>query len=1346
MVRFARVFILLVSLFLVATIAAQDRCDPPLSVSAFPQSSSAVMLLPQPQIGTSPEKYEVSYRALPNGQPTAFAEYPAGSLGILVDGLQPNTLYGFRVRFICSGERRSAPSDEVEARTDVAECPPAEIDKVFPASTQARIRWAHVEGARSYLIVVTNPLTGEALQDRRPVRPGDGTNLTLDFNRLTPDTSYVVTITTECGVTSSAVPSPPYPFKTLTLQEAPPECFPVLNLAEIQELRTAHTVNLQWKEPDQDPFYDVANGGAVFYHFEQATGGGAFQPRHDRRDRGFADTILRDLKPNTTYRVRSYSFCQRNRDYDTSELSNEVEFATLGCPVPTVTVEETYNSAVVSWTISQPVKETRFLVRHRIADSGSAFTETWTLHGTIAHTITGLIPNTRYEYQVLTECGAERAGTQVREFTTKKCPLVDDATAINRSVTTAKIIWTKRGDTSDLRYRSIGDQNPWQVITGIADGNKAINELKSGTTYQFQVRSVCDGATPEWPEGYGTFDTLDCSEAKPTVTVTRVRPDSALLSWSKPQGVIYSEYRYKKKSAAQWIGPQVHLGNEQTLGDLKACTEYEVEVRNFCTAPGDSNPKSTEWVREEFRTKGCEPCQNPMIRHSKSCSTWIFGKAKPGEGIRFKVRWATQDPVNGNRWRFRVRDCGPDGDSCESQFTFIDGGAPAGAADCGIHTDYYSPKLNFVLYNWYQMQVQYQCSADDSSDWVGDIYEVVLLDEVRVSNVTASSATLRWIPLPDAIGYTISYGAPEGELPNTVSAGAGTDTATISGLAASTTYEAAIVAVMPDGESIPVSQLFTTASGKCSYSISPAHVSIGQASSAAKVTVTASAGCAWTTRTTDPWITVTNGASGTGNGFVSYSVAANSTPEMRSGVITVAGLPFTISQKGTVTDHPVPHIHSISPMTAVVGGSPFALSVSGSNFVNGSLVRVNGSNRATTFQGSTQLTAQIPSTDLTRPFALNITVMNPSPGGGLSNQVSLNVSTATGCVRHAPTVSMTPADQRGYGGQQLTYHVSVTNNDTAQCASTTFDVTPTLPGSGWGQSPASMILTIAPGQSVARDVLIWSAPSAAATAHSIQQTATSSAGHLGSDQATYTVYGLQPPDTCGRAVPLVTITPSEQQGYGGQALTYRVTVTNQDNSQCATRTFDVTPTLPGPDWVHTPASMTFTLAPGASAWRDVVVNSAPTASFMQHTFTETASSAAGDPGRASAIYTVYDLMPPDTCGRANPTVTISPVHQTGMQAQTLSYVVTVTNNDAPTCSASSFAVTPTLPTVASGRGWVHVPQEYFTLFAAPGQSASREINVTSASLAEIGNHTILWSASHTNYHSATGEAIFQVIP
>ena len=76
--------------------------------------------------------------------------------------------------------------------------------------------------------------------------------------------------------------------------------------------------------------------------------------------------------------------------------------------------------------------------------------------------------------------------------------------------------------------------------------------------------------------------------------------------------------------------------------------------------------------------------------------------------------------------------------------------------------------------------------------------------------------------------------------------------------------------------------------------ISPSSQSFNAAGGNGSIAVTTQN--AWTATTTDNWITINSGASGTGNGSVVYSVAQNNTGAPRTGTITVAGQTFTVTQ------------------------------------------------------------------------------------------------------------------------------------------------------------------------------------------------------------------------------------------------------------------------------------------------------------------------------------------------------------------------------------------------------------------------------------------------------------------
>jgi Putative binding domain, N-terminal len=68
------------------------------------------------------------------------------------------------------------------------------------------------------------------------------------------------------------------------------------------------------------------------------------------------------------------------------------------------------------------------------------------------------------------------------------------------------------------------------------------------------------------------------------------------------------------------------------------------------------------------------------------------------------------------------------------------------------------------------------------------------------------------------------------------------------------------------------------------------------AASYGQVAVSAPSGTAWTAVSNASWLTIVTGASGSGNGSVHFSVAANPGSALRAGTLTIAGLTFTVTE------------------------------------------------------------------------------------------------------------------------------------------------------------------------------------------------------------------------------------------------------------------------------------------------------------------------------------------------------------------------------------------------------------------------------------------------------------------
>jgi hypothetical protein len=145
------------------------------------------------------------------------------------------------------------------------------------------------------------------------------------------------------------------------------------------------------------------------------------------------------------------------------------------------------------------------------------------------------------------------------------------------------------------------------------------------------------------------------------------------------------------------------------------------------------------------------------------------------------------------------------------------------------------------------------------------------------------AAGCAWTATSNAVWLTITSGA----------AGTGNGTVTFTVAANSSSSRTGTLTVA--GQTFTVNQ----AAASCTYSINPTSQTVGSNPVAgAPVTVTAGSGCTWTSTVNNAsWLHITSGASGTGNGTVTFT--ADSFPgggSSRTGTLTIAGQTFTVNQ------------------------------------------------------------------------------------------------------------------------------------------------------------------------------------------------------------------------------------------------------------------------------------------------------------------------------------------------------------------------------------------------------------------------------------------------------------------
>ncbi|MBM3215811.1 hypothetical protein FJZ36_12940, partial [Candidatus Poribacteria bacterium] len=140
------------------------------------------------------------------------------------------------------------------------------------------------------------------------------------------------------------------------------------------------------------------------------------------------------------------------------------------------------------------------------------------------------------------------------------------------------------------------------------------------------------------------------------------------------------------------------------------------------------------------------------------------------------------------------------------------------------------------------------------------------------------------------------------------------------------------------------------------------------------------------------------------DGEVVANLTLGATPGLNRVQMSVGSHVATFSVTGTRI---IPVLSSISPVHVVAGASSVTLTLSGDKFNADAVVQWNGSDRPTTWVSITELTAEIPSTDLATAAEANVTVVNPGVAGDTSVIKKFRVRHPLIVVSNSGTVPLT---------------------------------------------------------------------------------------------------------------------------------------------------------------------------------------------------------------------------------------------------------------------------------------------------------------------------------------------------
>ncbi len=520
-------------------------------------------------------------------------------------GLAANTTYQYRVATLCSsGAQSNTCSVNTFTTSNLVTCDiPSNITCSNPTSSGFSINWPAVAGACSYNIrlrvlgATTWAFTGPLAANKATV------------NNASPGTVYEFQIQSVCCNGGSS------DYSVICTCQTTAYCPTPTGISISSISNTTATVN--WAAATGVTSYTVQYSpvGSTTWASVSSTAN---------------STILYGLLPNTAYQVQIISNCPNNCVSATSPITTftTTNTATSSCGIPINCTFNTVTATSCGLSWAAVTGACSYTIRVKV--QGAA---TWAATGTTTKnsgTLTGLTPNTTYEWQVQSICctGVQGDFCPIQVVTTaNSCATPSSVIATNITNTTANLSWLAvSGAMGYTIYYKTVNGTVWNSLTSNTNSFLIAN-LVPNTTYQYYVKTNCSPTSESGPSTICIFTTtsvITC-EAPLGLTVQNITTNSALLSWiSSPSACSY-KVRYRNVGSTTWITVAA-ASNSLGVTGLTTGTAYEWSVMSLCC----NNSISLFSANTNFTTNtACltndEPCTPTVVNVGSAAWTCTNG-------------------------------------------------------------------------------------------------------------------------------------------------------------------------------------------------------------------------------------------------------------------------------------------------------------------------------------------------------------------------------------------------------------------------------------------------------------------------------------------------------------------------------------------------------------------------------------------------------------------------------------------------------------------------------------------------------------------------------------------------
>ena len=311
--------------------------------------------------------------------------------------------------------------------------------------------------------------------------------------------------------------------------------------------------------------------------------------------------LLTGIIPSGTFDWRVSANCGLNNN----SLFTESQYV-VPCPAPSLLNASniTTTSATLNWTPAPGLNTnvSDFVVAYRLGNTNNAWTSLGhTFVGT--KNVSGLLPNTSYEWCVNQTCPYFNSSPVISQFTTlpPPCTATGALNASSIAATQATLSWSAiYGALSYSVQYKLSNSNVWSSPISVNNNNHILIGLASNKTYNWIVTTHCNGGS--FVSGTATFTTSNNNSCgTPTgIASSNVLNTSASISWSSILGATSYGLRYRKSGVNTWTTISNIVNLNYTLSNLQTNTLYQYQIRSFC-GNGNSNYSSSL----TFTTQNC---------------------------------------------------------------------------------------------------------------------------------------------------------------------------------------------------------------------------------------------------------------------------------------------------------------------------------------------------------------------------------------------------------------------------------------------------------------------------------------------------------------------------------------------------------------------------------------------------------------------------------------------------------------------------------------------------------------------------------------------------------------------